>query len=74
MVLGNMWSELCFMRAAAAPDMLSIPEDLWGRMVLMASAGPVSFPALSWPLSWRQMGLGLAWPIRRARWGGEGQG
>lgn len=54
--LGNMWSELHFMKAAATHDMLSVPGDLWGCMVLMVSVGLVSSPYSFWPLSLRQMG------------------
>ena len=54
--LGNMWSELHFMKAAATHDTLSVPGDLWGRVVLMVSVGLVSSPASSWLLSQRQMG------------------
>lgn len=42
--LGNMWSELHFMKAAATHDTLSIPGDLWGCLVLMVSVGLVSSP------------------------------
>lgn len=54
--LGNMWSELHFMKAAATHDTLSVPGDLRGCMVLMGSVGLVSSPYSFWPLSLRQMG------------------
>lgn len=42
--LGNMWSELHFMKAAATHDTLSILGDLWGCVVLMLSVGLLSSP------------------------------
>lgn len=51
-----MWSELHFTKAAATHDTLSVPGDLWGRVVLMVSVGLVSSPTSSWLLSQRQMG------------------
>lgn len=42
--LGNMWSELRFMKAAAPHDALSVPGDLWGCTALMVSVGLVSSP------------------------------
>lgn len=76
--LGNMWSELHFIKAAAAHDILSIPGDLWGCMVLMVSVGLVSSPVRPgcclgdrWvtSLPW------LDWPNRKV-WlgGGEARG
>lgn len=73
--LGNMWSELHFMEAAAAHDMLSLPRDLWGCVVLMVSVGLVSSPHSSWLLSVRPVGdkPSMAGPAQREGTAGRGR-